>query len=370
MKLLFNNWLNEFESELPVTSTLRIISPFLSKSTVVNLSKKFSLENLELITRFNLNDFSTGVSDLEAINFIYQNGGKIFGVKGLHSKVYIFDNRKAIVSSSNFTENGLVKNHEAGILIRDLCTIDNLLQYYNNLKTISNEFNPSKYATWKEELVSNPASLNFPIFNDYGGIQPIIDQSKNYYIKFFGAANDRVALDFQVQQEVDDALCHYACGFSINKRPRQIKSGDIIYMARMTKNPNDYAIFGKAIAIEHNDKRDIATDKEIVERSWKKDYPVYLRVRDSEFIDTIMRNCPFMEDLINDLNVHSFASTIEKHKNGEQKISIRRSYARKPYVKLSFDGAAWLENRFSNALISYGKIDSSFIESLPSSINV
>lgn len=186
----------------------------------------------------------------------------------------------------------------------------------------------------------------------------------SYYVKFFGSESVRESPLLPVKKEVERALCHYACCFSVNKKPVQINEGDVIYMGRMLK-PNDYAIFGKADARDFISKKDIATPNEIEERSWKKDWPIYLRVLNPIFIDSTLMNCPSLYSLIHELKHNSFPTTKERYEGGEWNINPRRSLSNQAYVKLTAQANDWLDTRFQEALKNHGKIKNEFINSLP-----
>jgi hypothetical protein len=47
----------------------------------------------------------------------------------------------------------------------------------------------------------------------------------------------------------------------------------ILDLAFMPKNPTDYAMFGKAVAIPHQPGRDDATSNEIARLDWINDWP-------------------------------------------------------------------------------------------------
>jgi len=369
MQYLFRNWYSTLERECEKSSSLKIISPFVSNYFFHKIKSKFSLENIELVTRFNLKDFANGVSNLDALKLLNDNKAKIFGVRDIHSKVYIFDDDRAIVSSANVTQNGLHKNFECGVLINGKNEVKELLSYFNKLKNIGikNQFDSSKYKLWKGKIkeceVVNSPKISL---EDFGSVNfNGVDSSRNYYIKIFGTSDNRKPLSFTVREEVDRSLCHYACGFSMSKRPVQINDNDVIYLARITTEPDDYAIFGKGLAIKHVNGRDSATLNEINERGWKKKWPLYLRLKDVELIDGTLGDCTLMNCLIDELDYLSFVSTVRRYKNGERDIKPKRSLSQQPYVKLSLQGAKWVEKRFQCDKLDLGLIDAEFLDKLP-----
>ena len=315
MELFLKNWYDKFLDEIAQTQKLRIVAPFVKEQIVRKIQENFDFKNLELITRFNLRDFASNVSDLKSLKFSVENNANVFGVKQLHSKIYIFDDRSAIITSANLTYGGLVSNYECGILITDKKTIRDIQKHFDELKSIAgNKLTIGQCEDWEEQLSQlEIVNTSIPALPDFGSATINIDSRKNYFVKFFGTANNRVPMSFKSRDEIDRALCHYACGFSEKKKPRQIKDGDIIYMARMTQNPRDYAIFGKAEAIGFVDGRDQATDLEIEQRPWKSRWPIYLRVENAEFIDGTWTDCVLLYDLIKSLDYESFPSTKERY---------------------------------------------------------
>lgn len=367
MQIFLKNWYGEFLRELKQTQKLRIVCPFVSSQILRNIKNEFSFGNFELITRYCLRDFASGVSSLDGLKFSVEGGAMIYGVKDLHSKIYLFDKRVAIISSANFTTGGLINNFECGVLITDVAVVDYLDSHFNFLKEIAGQaLTVDMCVDWQEQLSNISMNPIFSSLPDFGASQFLTNNKKNYYVKFFGRADYRATYDYLVREEIDRALSHYACGFSISKKPRRINDGDIIFMARMV-TPNNYAIFGRAEAIKFDDKRDIASEEDKIERPFKNDYPVYLRVRNSVFINTTLGNCILLYDLINALGPLSFPTTQAAFRNGQRDVSPYRSLAQQAYVRLTPEAANWLEPKFKNALEQFGKVDSEYIKSLPQS---
>lgn len=368
MELYLQNWYKKFFDELPKTKELRIISPFVKHQILKEINSQFDFNHFELITRFNLQDFAMKVSSLNGLKFSVERGAQVFGIKGLHSKIYLFDKRAAIITSANLTTGGLQKNYECGIFLTDNNIIQELHNYFNQLKITANSLTVSQCDDWATTL--NGVEIykgNVNTLPDYGASLSKFDKTKNYYVKFFGTSRSRVNLDFLVKEEINRALCHYACCFPQKKRPRQINDGDIVFMARMTENPNDYAIFGKAIAMRHIESRDYASEEEIEERTWKKDWPIYLRVINPTFIDGTMTDCIFLSSLISKFDYDSFPSTRARFDNGEKNIMPTKSLMRKAYVKLTHNSAEWLEQEFDERIKNIGQVDNEFLQSLPQS---
>jgi len=368
MELFLRNWYDKLLSEVKTCKKLRIVSPFIKEQIIRKISDNFNFLNMELITRYKLSDFACNVSSIDALKFSVEKGASVFGVRDLHSKIYLFDRRAAIITSANLTTGGLINNYECGVYLTDTDLIDELHKYFDSLKEIGGQkLTVSHCEQWQEEINLQFPNSPLPSLPDYGSTQVKINTKVNYYVKFFGTRHDRAPLKMSVREEVERALCHYACGFSINKRPRQINDGDVIYLARMTENPNNYAIFGKAIAMKYVEGRDKATASEIIERPWKKDWPIYLRIYDPIFIDGEMSDCVFLYDLIKSLDYMSFPSTESRYQSGERDINPYTSLAQRAYIRLTSQAVEWLEPKFQASLNRKGAISSEFIDALPTS---
>ncbi|MBI5729524.1 MAG: NgoFVII family restriction endonuclease [Ignavibacteriales bacterium] len=370
--IIRNNWWSIFKNLVSQSKSLKIVSPFISEQIIVQIKKDFDLSNLEMITRYNLRDFAQNVSSLSALKLAVSNGAKVYGVKNLHSKIYMFDN-KAIISSANLTSGGLYHNYECGILFDDKLLLKQLQDEFSKYKAICKEtLTIPEIENWEGILAKNKiTNLESTSFPDYGSEAERILSNKSYYVKIFGTSENRVAPIYTIRNEVDRALCHYACCFSEKKKPRRIEDGDIIFMARLIKEPNDYAIFGRAEAIKYNEKRDRATKNEKMQRDWKNNWPIYMRVKNSKFIDGMMQDGILLYDLIKHFDYESFPSTLERFNNGEREINPYRSLSQKAYVKLTPKSAEWLEKRFGDKISEFGLIPDDFINKLPKSdINI
>lgn len=90
----------------------------------------------QIVKPFQMKNFGTVIKRLT------QKWPKIHLINSLHSKIYLFYKSKktilGIVTSANFTNNGLVKNHETGVILQDSNILQDLeLDLKNNLEYIS-----------------------------------------------------------------------------------------------------------------------------------------------------------------------------------------------------------------------------------------
>jgi HKD family nuclease len=366
MKVIQNEWLFNFLGELKNTKELKIVSPFITDNMVTHLLDNWKGNSIQVITRFNLNDFRSGVSSLVALKRLIEKGVEIKGIKGLHSKVYIFDTKSVIITSANFTNGGFFTNYELGIKSDIADKVIETIDYFNTLWNFNNStLNITQIEEWQITIKSSkPAPIISPL-QDFGTstIRKVIGE-KNHFIKFYGKGNNRASWNKDVSDEVARAHCHFAVTFPKGLgRPMRYNEGDIVYMARMIEN-GEYAIFGKAIARKHDRIRDVASAEDIAKIDWKIDYSIYIRVHSGEFLNTTFKNCPKMGDLMNELGYECFKGTKRSYENGKQNINPRLSLMRKPDVWLSDEGAFWVEQKFQAAKKKYNLIDQSFIDGL------
>lgn len=367
MKLIKNNWLKVFLQSLNGTEHLRIISPFINQIVVNHLIANWKGKTIQVITRFNLNDFQSGASSLEALKTLVNIGAEIKGIKDLHSKLYIFDTKQAIITSANFTGGGFFRNFEFGILTDELNKVEETTKYFEKLWNFDNKVLDIKMIdSWKKTIKDNKivkpinielADLGTSIF------RKIVGYNK-YFVKFYGTNNERAELTETVESQVVGSHCHFALTFGDpDRRPRRYNDGDIVFIGRMIHG-HDYAVFGKAIAIKHNDIRDIASKEDIKRIAWKEDYPIYIRVHSAEFLNTTLENCPRLKNLMNELEYESFKKTNAHFENRGEIKNPRLSLVRKGDIELSEYGAFWLSEKFEEAKNKFGLISQSFIDSL------
>lgn len=366
MKVIQNKWLANFLEELENAKELKIISPFISDNMVSHLLNNWKGNSIQIITRFNLNDFRSGVSNLSALKRLIENGAEIKGIQGLHSKAYIFDNNSVIITSANFTNGGFFNNYELGIKSNEKVEVLDSINYFKTLWDIDkNRLEINQINEWKDIIKSNRIISSGANLKDYGTsiVRKVIGE-KRHFIKFYGTGNERADWDKEVIDLVESTHCHFAVTFSDgNRRPTRYNEGDIVYMARMIEG-DEYAIYGKAIARKHDRIRDVASKEDIKEIYWKKEYPIYIRVHSGEFLDTTFRNCPKMGILMNELGYECFRKTKERHFNGEENINPRLSLMRKPDIWLSEEGAYWVEQKFQEAIKNYNLVPQVLIDNL------
>jgi hypothetical protein len=384
LKFLKDNWFSFFESELVKSSNIKIVSPFVSKELISWLLEKVDGKNISFITRFKLNDFYEGVSQLEGIEMLVKSGAAVRGIKGLHSKLYLFDNRTAVITSANFTRGGFKNNFEFGTALSDAEDIRECSCYYEYLWNVrKHNLVLETIESWKKEIEKmhdkhpGPSKgLSLPdegaeVTRQHGGMgdggaEEVLETQK-YYVKFLGSSNRRVSWAEKITDTIERSGCNNTLHWPQNRRPNSIVNNEVIYIAHMTGGPDDYAIFGKAVANAYDKTRDNATDDDIKKYEWKRQWPHYIRVSSPVFIKGKLSNCIKLKtELINKFGTSGFASTLRNSENQHGNTNPLKSLMQQPGVALTYQAGKWLDEYFDDKLEKYGQLEENEYRANPS----
>jgi phosphatidylserine/phosphatidylglycerophosphate/cardiolipin synthase-like enzyme len=120
MEVLTNN---HYEKILDLfdgaTKSIKIISPFISESIAKKLCDAVGESSIkcEFITRFYLEDMFARANSMDAIEMMMDAGIEVYALKGLHTKLYLFDENYGVLGSANFTAGGFKSNIELSLLM-------------------------------------------------------------------------------------------------------------------------------------------------------------------------------------------------------------------------------------------------------------
>lgn len=349
--------------------TVLIVCPFIKRRTVERLISAHQPHDLRLITRFDLNAFNAGVSDLDALDLLLQQGAKIRGVVGVHSKMYVFGSKRAIVTSANLTEAAMFQNKEFGFTTDDPLISLQCKSYFDRLwASTKRDLMKTDIEQWCRILSPIRVGTRNGIFlPDFGetvvAASPFVlasptDAPLQSFVKFFGRADNRASLAMPIDEEVIRSGSHWACTYPKGKRPRQVRDGAVMFMARMVQARSDYVIYGRAIGREHRPVQDDATPADVSVRSWKESWPHYIRVHNPVFINGPLSAGVSMVDMMNELGSDSFAPTQRNLKAGDGgNINPRRAIMRKPHIELTPRAHKWIFDRLEKSLMRYGALD-------------
>ena len=378
-RLIDKGWKCELLALARDSQTFWCICPFIKKSVITELLEN-EFEDLLFITRLNVEDMLQGVFDLESLRVILNKGGRIRVVKGLHSKLYLFGEKTSVITSANLTQSGLTISKEFGIISDDSIIFQESKDYFHKLwgqigvdlsiediekvEAILTEAKLTTYGTVKETLpdFGNKVTLDGPPNLPTSDAQDsIYNNTENSFVTFFGKSDDRLSLDKEVYKDIEESGSHWAATYHKRKRPRKPQDGDVMFIARMTKDPNDYRIYGVAFTMEHRIERDTASENEINRREWKSDYPHYIRLYKGTYVTGTLQNGVSLYEMMSELKHESFTSTQSNYDRDDGNTSPQKALMQKPGIKLTRKAHHWILQRLEQNFKQYGTISNTEI---------
>ena len=350
---------------------LRIVCPFIKERALDRLLE-LGPKNIRVITRFKLADFADGVSDIAALRKLLRAGAAVRGIRNLHAKLYLFGERRAIVTSANLTEAGLCHNPEFGVVTNDPVAIGECRAYFDRLwPCAGNNLRLEQLRAWDQEVTQHQLVSGYRTQTtaklgdcgvDAGLVEPkrdltttIFGDAPQAFIKFLGDGSNRAPLSLAILKEIEESGCHRAVGYPVNKRPRSVKNGAEMFISRLVEG--DTRVFGRAVAVKYEPSRDDATPKDIELRPWRSKWPHYIRVHHAEFVAGTMANGVSLGELMNTLKANSFAPTQRNAASGDgSNTSPRRSIRRQAAAELTDEAYAWLSQRLQKEFEAHSKI--------------
>lgn len=281
------------------------------------------------------------------------------------------------MTSANLTGAALQRNLEFGFASDDEPVLASCRAYFNGLwEQAGPDLTIQQVDSWQDEVQAHLARGGSPrggaYLPDYGANAglPEIQRSlpaafidpPQAFVKMLGEAGMRVPVNHPVIEELHSSGCHWAVCYPLDRRPRAPKEGAIMLMGRLTQDPNDIRIFGRAVGLEYQEVRDDATEADVAfrkgqhKRDWKLNWPHYVRVSNAEFVAGTMKNGVSLSDLMDALGHDCFASTQRNHRSGNGNTNPRHALRRQPAVELSAEGYAWLIGRLESAFDRHGTI--------------
>ena len=359
---------------------VRIVCPFI-KIGALDCLLSHRPDNVQVITRFNLADFAEGVSDTAALRLLLDAGASIRGIRNLHAKLYVFGTSRAIITSANLTKAALTRNQEFGVVADDATVIAACRDYFDGLwRRASFDLSRNMLDSWEETITRHCAAGGRPNrargLGDFGAdselsaklpVSPptVVADAEQAFVKFLGEGHNRVVISsYTTIEEIEETRCHWAVPYPAKKRPRSVKDGAVMFIARLTKEPNDIRIFGRAIAMRHDPVRDNASPEDIALCPWKEQWPRYIRVHHAEFVAGTMENGISLNELMDTLGSDSFAPTQRNAARGAGNTDPRRAYMQQPAVELTSQGLSWLGERLQEALAEHGKVPQDTLDEL------
>jgi HKD family nuclease len=358
---------------------LRVVCPFIKVRAAKRLLANKRPDLIHVVTRFHLGEMCDGFNDTEALRLLLDHGAKVRGVRNLHAKLYLFGNKRVIVTSANLTESALLRNHEFGFVSSEATIIECCREYFDTLwKHAGNDLDMARLEGWEKQIKgvrlegSRPSTASG--LSDEGvdaglaqteiSIMPRVSEAPQSFVKLFGTHYDRESVNKSVLDMVKAAGCHWACTFRRNKRPRQVKDGAVMFIGMLVEKPNDTIIFGRAKGLGHVEGRDEASAEEIHRRRWKAKWPIYVRVHHAEFVAGTLENGIRLSTLMDELKSDSFVSTQKHAQNKNGNTNPRSACRLKAAMPLTNEAFAWLNQRLEQAFARHGKLTPAELEKL------
>src|SRR5215207_3309913 len=106
------------------------------------------------------------------------------------------------------------------------------------------------------------------------------------FVKFFGSAANRADPALPVLDVLQRTGAHWACTYPAGRRPRSVRDGDTMFLARLVRagRESDILVFGRAVGLAHVERRDDASAEDLARRPWRRRWPHYVRVHDGRFV--------------------------------------------------------------------------------------
>ena len=379
IRLVDAGWDEELSEAIRADSSeVRIVCPFIKKGALEHLLSHRP-GNVQVITRFNLADFAEGISDTAALRMLLDAGAGIRGIRNLHAKLYVFGTSRAIITSANLTRAALTRNQEFGMVADDEAVIGACRDYFDGLwRHAGADLSHEMLDSWEETVTRHCAAGGRPSrtrgLSDFGAdselsaklpvsLPPVVADADQAFVKFLGEGHNRVPISCTTFEEIEETDCHWALPYPANRRPRGVKDGAVMFIARLTDEP-DIRIFGRAIAMKHDPDRDNASREDIARRSWKEKWPTYIRVHHADFVAGTMANGISLNELMETLGSDSFAPTQRNAARGAGNTDPRRAYMQQPAVELTSQGLSWLGERLQEAFAEHGKVPQDTLDEL------
>ncbi|WP_444936536.1 phospholipase D-like domain-containing protein [Microbulbifer sp. JMSA004] len=261
-----------------------IISPYL-ESDIPSLLSEFDFSHtgqIDLITTFKPSDKEqlTKPEKLKAFFEFFQENYPTIKIKlhvdnSLHAKVYIRvgpERPEMIITSANFTKNGLIYNNEWGYSVTNKKEVQSLLEaIFSNIEYTDITYHQiKKAASFSEQYSSsNPEWIESPqvtsdILSVIYSSEDKSNKNPKYFLKPIGTSESPVTLE----EQRDFSDLHQNLHFS-KKKPKGVRKGDVVITTAVGAG-SILAYFKVTGGLEH------VTEHEISLEGWKERWPWYM----------------------------------------------------------------------------------------------
>lgn len=282
---LEKNHLQELkESFSKQSERITIVSPYLANDMSSLLSSfDFSkTEQIDLITTFkpeNPEQLSKPKKLKDFFEFFQEKHPhlkvKLHVDNSLHAKIYIrisHEKSEMVITSANFTKNGLIHNNEWGYRVTDTHEIQLVIErIFNNIDFTDVTYHQIKRAVLFSEQYerNNPEWTEVPqitsdILSTVYSSEDESNSNPKYFLKPIGTSESPVRLEDQH----DFSDLHQDLHFS-KKKPKGVRKGDVVITTAVGAG-SILAYFKVTGGLEH------VTESEIEKEEWKERWPWYM----------------------------------------------------------------------------------------------
>ena len=398
---------NHFEAIMDLfdstKKSITIISPFLSCAMADKLCDIVRKKQIPctFITRLYVQDLLAKASNLTALRDMMNAGISIYLMKGLHTKLYLFDEERAIVGSANFTASGFKSNIELSILFDDeRCITQELSAYCSKMKTLltekggllTEEILSEAEADYKRLWASNKGSIPTRSGKMYGvslerktvfektteidkelaiceneckndivhsffsrfEIRKQLLLDHNAWIKFSGEANSRLDPDepFPVPCVTLQGRAVFVSNYSYN--PTSVNEGDEVYFAALTtdcKGKKQPVIVGRG-HFRAYDKKNTVPKEWLEDYPWMERYSHYVVINEGEIINTCVRDGLPLDTVLEKFGSDTYIASFGQN---ESIAEVASKHYQKAHLRLSGNAKEFIDYQLDARFKQYGK---------------
>lgn len=376
--------------------SIRIISPFLTESMADWLcAARARGLDCTFITRLYVQDLLHKANTIDGMEKMISAGVSVYLVKGLHTKLYLFDGSQAIIGSANFTYSGLNLNIELSLFLSgEEKTIGSLNGYFSNLleeiiecgggeatpailadsrERYRSLYNANKSMTitassrkmYGADLGANPINVDKE-FKGYGNeMDPVFDliresevlEQVHYdhfiWLKFDGEANNRIGGDqaFPLVQVTLNGKRIYVQNYP--RRPLSVKDGDEVYLAAITtdrRGKNQPVIVGRGFLRGFRAGNQVDSSWE-ADYEWMSRYPWFCIMDNCEILDTSVKNGIPLDSVCMELGSDTYLVSFGRK---EDIATVAKKHYQKAHLKLSGNAKKFIDKKFDELAKQYG----------------
>lgn len=396
---------NHYDKIMDVFETtkkrIKIISPFLSVNMAKKLCDIVSNHNVDctFITRFYLEDMFAKVNSIDAIEMMIKSGIQVYALKGLHTKLYLFDDNIGVVGSANFTSGGFVSNFELSLMaVDENSLLLDLHSYYDDMINKLKEADCGKitldilsdarmkYKSLLDSKKSGNATTSIYMYgaefdkkqldtvdkklvevksciSDKDFIQEVFRENEEeikfeytIWLKFAGEASNRMNpnIKFPMVDVMLDGKKVYIQNYPFNVR--SIKDGDVIYLSAITtdtKGKNQPVIIGRGIMRGYDEKNYVQSTW-VEKYNWMERYPYYCVLKEVRVLNTGVANGIPLSMLWDELGSNTYLASFGRN---ETLAEVSKKHHQKAHMRLSGNAKKYIDAKLAELEKLYGYVE-------------